>query len=152
MRARRFGDAMMLLESAAKLARPQPCVLLGHGRASGVSWESELLTRLDPTGVSVQHAFTTMDAVRVVETQAVHLALVADAPRIDGLSVLRMIRSFDASLPCVLVADEPDRRWLERALALRAESVFSPPIDLELMCRLVTRLLRERRGLSGGLA
>lgn len=109
-----------------------------------------MLTRLNPSGVSVRHAFTTADVFRVVETRTVHLALVSDAPRVDGLSALRMIRSIDALLPCVLVANEPDRRWLERALALRAESVFSPPIDLELMFRLVARLLRERRGPTDG--
>lgn len=143
---------MMLPVSPTGLKPPAPCVLLGHGRAESISWELELLTRLDPAGVSVRHAYTTADVVRAVEMRAVHLALVSDAPRIDGLSVLRMIRSIDASLPCVLVANGPDRRWLEHALALRADSVFSPPIDLELMCRLVTRLLRERRGPEGGVA
>jgi DNA-binding NtrC family response regulator len=143
---------MMLLGEPSGMTRARACVLLGHERTGAASWESELLTRLDPTGVAVRHAFTAADVVRVVETRTIHLALVSDAPRIDGLSVLRMIRSIDTSLPCVLVANEPDRRWLERALALRAESVFSPPIDLELMCRLVTRLLRERRGSTDEMA
>jgi DNA-binding NtrC family response regulator len=136
----------MMLGYPTGLTDTRSRVLLGHERSGGASWESELLTRLDPTGVLVQHAFTTSDVVRVVETGTVHLALVSDAPRIDGLSVLRMIRTIDGSLPCVLVAAGPDRRWLEQALALRADSVFSPPIDLELMCRLVTRLVQKRRG------
>jgi DNA-binding NarL/FixJ family response regulator len=143
---------MMLTAYPSGVSDSRPCLVLGYEQRYGSSWESELLTRLDPAGVAVRQAFTGADVLRLVETRTVHLALVSDAPRIDGLSVLRMIRSIDASLPCVLVASGPDRRWLEQALALRAESVFSPPVDLELMCRLVTRLLRERSGSPGDLA
>jgi DNA-binding NtrC family response regulator len=143
---------MMMLGQATRLPQTQSRVLLGHERSGIATWESELLARLGPSGVLVQHAYTAADVVRVVETETVHVALLSDAPRIDGLSVLRMIRTIDGSLPCVLIAAEPDRRWLEQALALRANSVFSPPIDAELMCRLVTRLLRERRGAPDELA
>ncbi|MGB9624168.1 MAG: hypothetical protein ACPMAQ_04840 [Phycisphaerae bacterium] len=142
----------MMLGQATRLPQTRSRVLLGHERSCVAAWESELLARLGPSGVLVQHAYTAADVVRAVETETVHLALLSDAPRIDGLSVLRMIRTIDGSLPCVLVAAGPDRRWLEQALALRADSVFSPPIDAELMCRLVTRLLRERRGSPDGPA
>jgi DNA-binding NarL/FixJ family response regulator len=104
---------------------------------------------LDPAGVQVRHACTSEQVLRVVETGVVHVALIADAPRLDGLAALRMIRSIDSTLPCVLITVGPDRRWLERALALRADSVFSPPIDLESMCRLVARLLRARGDVTG---
>jgi len=60
--------------------------------------------------------------------------------------VLRMIRRIDSALPCVLITGRPDRRWLERAMALRADSVFSPPVDVEMMSRLLLRLLVERAG------
>jgi len=104
------------------------------------------MARLDPAGAYIRHAFTGREVVHVVETGVVDVALVSDAPRIDGLSVLRMIRRIDSALPCVLITGRPDRRWLERAMALRADSVFSPPVDVEMMSRLLLRLLVERAG------
>lgn len=126
-------------------------LVFGRERPSLASWESELLARLQPGWAEVSHAFSGTEVVRIVETGLVDLALVADAPRLDGLSVLRMIRSIDARLPCVLVADGPDRRWLEAALALRAESVFSPPVDVDQMCGLLGRLLGSAVREAGGV-
>ncbi len=128
------------------------CVLFGRPAWRGVPWEDGLLAKLQAGVVHVRHAYSGPEVVRVVETETVDLALVADAPRLDGLSVLRMIRSLNGSLPCLLVANGPDRRWLEEALALRAESVFSPPIDVELMWRQVERILQARMTQPGGVS
>jgi len=136
----------MIREFQAGSGRHQPSVLIGHDAGTEDMWASRLRERLGPVGVEVRDASTSREVLRVIEMGLVHVALLADAPRLDGLAALRMIRSIDSTLPCVLITAGPDRRWLERALALRADSVFSPPIDLELMCRLVTRLLRSRGG------
>lgn len=136
----------MLREFGAGSRQHQPSVLIGHGASGDQAWPSRLRAQLGPVGVEVRGASTSGEVLRVIEMGVVQVALLADAPRLDGLAALRMIRSIDSTLPCVLITAEPDRWWLERALALRADSVFSPPINLELMCRLVMRLLRARGG------
>ncbi len=129
------------------------CLMFGGGSTKAdAAWQAELSVRLSREGTRIEHAVSDADVLRAVETRAAHLALLSDTPRMGGLSVLRMIRGIDRSLPCVLVASGPDRRWLERALALGAKSVFSPPIDLELMCRLVRKLLQARSEAFGGLS
>jgi DNA-binding NtrC family response regulator len=104
-----------------------------------------LAARLRRSGVLVRRATGRAEVLRAVEAREASTAVLWDTPEVDGLSLLRMIRTIDGGLPSVLVTAAPDRRWLERALALRAETVFSPPVDLERMGCVITRLL-ERRG------
>ena len=81
------------------------------------------------------------DTIRRVEEGGLTAAiLVEDQRQIDGLSLLRIIRSFDLTLPCWLVTENATRRTLEVALALRAISVLTHPVDLTELTRELERL------------
>ena len=64
-------------------------------------------------------------------------------PRMDGLAVLRIIRSVDANLPCVLVAPAAPKRLLEQALGLDAYSVLTTPVDTTIMRSVVARIFHK---------
>jgi DNA-binding NtrC family response regulator len=60
---------------------------------------------------------------------------------LTALQVLRMVRRVDPLLPVVMVARQPDRRWLEDALRLEAFSVVTKPLALEELLRQIQRIM-----------
>lgn len=95
-----------------------------------------------PVGLAVFQAHSGPDAIAWVERGGLAAAvLVGDRVRIDGLALLRIIRSIDAELPCCLVTDAPTRPLLEAALALRAKCVMDQPASAVELALTVRRLL-----------
>ena len=73
-------------------------------------------------------AHTGPDTILRVEQGGLGAAVIcADHARIDGLSVLRIIRSIDMELPCWLVTKDTTRQTLQTALSLRVTSVVTHP-------------------------
>jgi len=118
-------------------------LLLAHGRrAAGTEWRTpEWLTPdwlteagavLRPSGWLVHRTHTGAETIARVEEGGLSAAvLIADQAQIDGMSLLRIIRSIDGRLPCWLVVASPTRQVLEQALTLRAMSVISRPAEMD---------------------
>ncbi len=99
---------------------------------------------LEPNGIAVHRASSGRQAIEIVERGQAQLAVVGmDLPRMDGLSVLRIIRSIDRQLPCVVVAGQPSGRVFQQALELEAYSVIAEPVDAGLLVELVARIYRK---------
>lgn len=107
-------------------------LLLAHSRhAVGTGWLREAGTVLKPSGWLVHRTHTGAETIARVEEGGLSAAvLIADQTQIDGMSLLRIIRSIDVSLPCWLVAESPTRQMLEQALTLRVTSVISRPGEM----------------------
>ena len=107
-------------------------VLVSHGlRAEGRRWLREVDDLFRPSGFVVCRAHSGPETIRRVEEGGLAGAvLIEDRPLIDGLSLLRIIRSIDLRLPCWLVTEHATRRTLEAALSLRVVSVMTPPVDV----------------------
>ncbi len=135
---------MMMAPSVGRLDARGRQVLVSQARRAPASWVDGLAAHLRGRGIGVRRAFDGPESIRIVETGAIDLAVLsADLPRMDGLSVLRIIRSINQSLPCVFVAKCPTRRLLEQALALRAFSVLPAPVDTAILTELVERMFRK---------
>jgi CheY-like chemotaxis protein len=109
----------------------------------GPRWLGEMDQAFKPVGMTICRAHTTPAAIARVELGGLAAAvLIADLWEIDGLALLRIIRSIDGHLPCWLITDDPTRSTLEAALALRATCVMNhPPTAGELALVLRRRLL-----------
>jgi len=95
--------------------------------------------------VQVQRAYTGRQAVEVVDGGGVDVVVLGgDRPPMEGLSVLRIIRSIRADLPCVMVLAEVSTRSLQQALELGAYSVVRQPVDVLALQRVMARLFRRR--------
>jgi len=118
-------------------------VLFAHnpaGKDSG--WFGDVVAVFDHTGLAVFQAHSGPDAIRCVERGGLAGAvLIGDRGAIDGLALLRIIRSIDAELPCWLVTNEPTRPTLEVALSLRATCVMNQPASGAELALAVRRLL-----------
>lgn len=118
-------------------------VLISHRLQGGETrWLNEVDTGLRPTGLRVCRVHTRAETICRVEHGGLAGAVViADGRQIEGLSLLRTIRSIDRDLPCWLVTDDTRRATLEAALALRVMSVFTHPVRVQDLTLALTKLL-----------
>lgn len=122
---------------------PRRAVLLAHeGCAITPSWVDEMATALEPAGMFVRQAYSHQETVRCVERGGLAAAvLVTGGRRIDGISILRIIRSIDSVLPCWIVAERTDRAMLQAALSLRVTSVIAQPAKVVDITRALRRVI-----------
>jgi CheY-like chemotaxis protein len=114
----------------------------------GPRWLGDVGAAFEPTGLVVCPARTGPDTIRCVEEGGLSAAVVVEDQRsIDGLSLLRIIRSIDNALPCWLLTQDVRRTTLEAALALRVTSVLTSTIEPG---QLAATLFRRLAGVDGG--
>ncbi len=108
-------------------------------------WIGGITSFLTERCVKVDRVHTGREAVSLVERGGVDAAILSeDLPRMDGLGVLRMVRSVDSSLPCVMLATDVSPRTLQQALTLGAFSVVTEPVDLSTLTRVTAGMFGRR--------
>lgn len=122
-------------------------VLLSYEHCStGASWVGGLDEAFRPRGITLCRASSRAAALATVEKGGLAAAiLIDDRPRVDGLTLLRLIRSIDVILPCWLVTARATRRTLEAALDLSACGVMETPTDVIELTRTLTKYLDDPR-------
>ncbi len=99
-----------------------------------------------PCGLTLFRADPRAAALNTVEKGGLAGAiLIDDRPRVDGLTLLRLIRSIDMILPCWLVTAKATRRTLEAALNLSVCGVMETPTDVIEFTRTLVRYLDDPR-------
>ena len=118
-------------------------VLFSHASLrGGPHWLGKVEAGLRPSGFVVCQTHSGPDTIRRVERGGLSGAvLIADGIQIDGLSILRVIRSIDAELPCWLVTREATRQLLEAALSLHVTSVMTQPVEVDRLTLALKRVL-----------
>lgn len=91
----------------------------------------------EPRGFRTLSAGDGTEALRIVETEAVHLLLIdMHMPKLTGLETLRRVRQRHLVLPCILMSARLDERLTAAALAESAFAVLAKPIRFtEIMTR-----------------
>ena len=123
-----------------------PQVLVADALAeSSTHWAWELQSLLAKRRIGLARAGTGSEAMHAIRSGRVDLAVLAlDRFGFEDLNLLRLIRSLQMETPCVLVADDANRAALQSALALKALSVFRPPIQPPMMAEFLIRILDRR--------
>ena len=81
------------------------------------------------------------EALNVLQQRRIHTAIIDMNSGIpSGLGMIRVIRSSFPLLPCILVADNVEKKLLSDALELDVFSVISKPVDIELLRIQLNRL------------
>ncbi len=154
-------------------ARPQPeqphtdarfNVLLASDRQHAIEhWSRQLPALLQPQGVHAYVVGSGRDAIQVVETYAIHAAVIdLGTPRSPdardrgvtpgGIWLLEVFKRLPQRPPVVVVnprtpAERQVQRLLNEALRLGAFSVLNQPVQLDALLSVIRRLLeREYRG------
>ena len=125
-----FRDSALTLTPQSRWPAGREMLLSYDAPAGGLGWLREMVSTLALSGVALTRPHTGPDTIRRVELGGLMVAvLVADTGAIDGLSILRIIRSIDGALPCWLVTQDTTRRALQEALSLRATRIITQPCE-----------------------
>jgi len=84
-----------------------------------------------PRGFRILLAGDGEEALHIVRTQEVHLALLdMHMPKLTGLETLRLVKQFKAMLPCILMSAHLDDLLIEQALSAYAFLVLPKTVPL----------------------
>jgi CheY-like chemotaxis protein len=98
----------------------------------------------EPLGYRTILAGDGEEALKIVRTQVVHLALLdMHMPRLTGLETLRRVKQFKAMLPCIILSADLDDRIAEQARLEHAFSVLRKPVTLMQIMGVVTQALES---------
>jgi DNA-binding NtrC family response regulator len=111
-------------------------------------WHQTVRGLLQPQGVQTISARSGREALSVLESQPVHLAVLdTQMPGLGGMAVVKIMRESEKSnprkLPAILMADDLSSALLREALGMHVFSVLSKPVDFNLLLDAMARVLRR---------
>jgi CheY-like chemotaxis protein len=97
---------------------------------------------VEPEGFRTFLASSGEEAVDIVRDAPVHLALLdMHMPRLTGLEAMRLMRQFNAVLPCILITADVTDSLLRQAFQAHAYSVIPKPVSKNVVLYTVVRAL-----------
>lgn len=98
----------------------------------------------EPQGYRTLLAGDGEEALSIVRTQVVHLALLdVHMPKLSGLETLRLVKQFKALLPCILLSADLDEAIIQEARRQHAYSVLRKPVTRLQITRVVRQALES---------
>jgi DNA-binding NtrC family response regulator len=134
---------------AQRLSKPQNVNVLitdsprspGAPGDAGWAWPQAVSEIFQPRGIKALLANNSSEIVRLVSKNKIHLAILDSVVNdLTGMQALKAIRQHDPLVPCILLAQQPEKRLLAEALALNAFSVLAKPVDINLLAEQIDRL------------
>jgi CheY-like chemotaxis protein len=106
------------------------------------AFRETLQAAFEPRGYRTLLAGDGEEALRIVRTEVVHLALLdMHMPRLTGLETLRLVKQFKAMLPCIILSADLDETIAQQARREHAYSVLRKPVTLIQIMRVVRQAL-----------
>jgi DNA-binding NtrC family response regulator len=116
-------------------------VLLGNEQEG---WHETVRGLLQPQGVETVIARNGREALDLIETVPVHVAVLdAQMPQLGGMQVIRMLREVHKATPAILLTNHLTNHLLQEALGMQVFSVLSKPVDFNVLLDALARVLRR---------
>jgi DNA-binding NtrC family response regulator len=107
-------------------------------------WQQTLQRLLEPQGVQTIAARTGREALHLIESTPIHVAVLdQQMPQLGGMQVIRLMREMQKAPPAILVANQVTNTLLQDALGMHVFSVLEKPIDLNVLLDTLARVLRR---------
>jgi DNA-binding response OmpR family regulator len=107
-------------------------------------WQATVQQLLEPQGIQTLVVRSGRDALRIMEQQPVHAAVIPqDMPSLNGLQVIRRMNGMAHRPPAILLANRMTNHLLHEALGMHVFSVLSRPVDMNLLLDALARLMRR---------
>lgn len=107
-------------------------------------WGRTISELLAPQGVQTVMAHTGREALRLIETGTIDVAVLDQTmPQLGGMQVVRRMRDLPSPPPAILVADQVSNALLHEALGMRVFSVLGKPVDFNLLLDSLARVVRR---------
>lgn len=107
-------------------------------------WHETLSRLLEPQGVQTVLARSGHEALGLIESTAIHVAVLdTQMPQLGGLQVIRLMRDMNRPVPAILLTQRLSTHLLREALGMQVFSVLSKPVDFNLLLDALARVLRR---------
>jgi two-component system sensor histidine kinase RpfC len=110
-------------------------------------WHQTVRGLLQPQGVQTVSAHSGREALELLESIPVHVAVLdAQMPQLGGLQVVRLMRELHAearATPAILLTSHLTNHLLQEALGMQVFSVLSKPVDFNVLLDALARVLRR---------
>src|SRR5579862_8537549 len=107
-------------------------------------WHHTVRTLLEPQGVQTLSARSGREALQLIESQPIHVAVLdAQMPQLGGMQVIRMMRGMPQAPPAILLAHDLTSHLLREALGMHVFSVLSKPVDFNVLLDILARVLKR---------
>ncbi len=99
---------------------------------------------LEPQGVVTVAAHTGREALRLIESGTIHVAVLdQQMPQLSGMAVVKRMRDLPDAPPAILLADHLTNHLLHEALGLKVFSVLAKPVQMNLLLDSLARLMKR---------
>jgi CheY-like chemotaxis protein len=107
-------------------------------------WHQTVRGLLRPQGVQTVSAHSGREALDLIESTPVHVAVLdAQMPQLGGLQVIRLLRELHKATPAILLTNHLTNHLLQEALGMQVFSVLSKPVDFNVLLDALARVLRR---------
>lgn len=107
-------------------------------------WHQTVRQLLLPQGVETLSATTGRQALNLIESTPVHVAVLdMKMPQLGGLQVVKLMREMHDAPPAILLAERLTNHLLHEALGMQVFTVLSKPVDFELLLDALARVIRR---------
>jgi DNA-binding NtrC family response regulator len=107
-------------------------------------WHQTVRGLLRPQGVETVSAHSGREALDLIESVPVHVAVLdAQMPQLGGMQVIRMLRELHKATPAILLTNHLTNHLLQEALGMQVFSVLSKPVDFNVLLDALARVLRR---------
>lgn len=107
-------------------------------------WHQTVRGLLEPQGVQTLSARSGREALQMIESQPIHVAVLdQQMPQLGGLQVIKLMREVHKAPPAILLANQLTNHLLREALGMHVFTVLSKPVDLNLLLDALARVLRR---------
>jgi CheY-like chemotaxis protein len=110
-------------------------------------WHQTVRGLLEPQGVHTLVAHSGREALNLIESQPVHVAVLdQQMPQLGGLQVIKLMRESKTAAPApaaILLADQLTNHLLHEALGMHVFTVLAKPVDFNVLLDALARVLRR---------
>jgi CheY-like chemotaxis protein len=107
-------------------------------------WAITVRKLLEPQGVQTIGAHTGREALRLIETGTIHVAVLdQQMPQLGGMAVVKRMRELPDAPPAILLVNHMNNHLLQEALGLQVFSVLSKPVDFNLLLDSLARVMKR---------
>ena len=107
-------------------------------------WHRTVRGLLEPQGVQTLTARSGREALNLIESQPIHVAVLdQQMPQLGGLQVVRLMREMRHAPPAILLANQLTNHLLHEALGMHVFTVLAKPVDFNVLLDALARVLRR---------
>lgn len=107
-------------------------------------WHQTVRGLLEPQGVQTLSARSGREALHMIESQPIHVAVLdQQMPQLGGLQVIRLMRELRQAPPAILLANQMSSHLLNEALGMHVFTVLAKPVDFNQLLDALARVLRR---------